>query len=47
MIQGDEPMITPEMIDDAVSPMQEDPEIQVVNLMSRSIPRRNTRIPMR
>ncbi len=35
MIQGDEPMITPEMIDDAVSPMQEDPEIQVVNLMSR------------
>jgi len=35
MIQGDEPMITPEMIDDAVRPMQEDPAIQVVNLMSR------------
>jgi 3-deoxy-manno-octulosonate cytidylyltransferase (CMP-KDO synthetase) len=35
MIQGDEPMIYPEMIDDAVRPMQNDPEIHVVNLMSR------------
>ena len=35
MIQGDEPMIYPEMIDDAVSPMLKDPEIRVVNLMSR------------
>ncbi|MFA4850521.1 MAG: 3-deoxy-manno-octulosonate cytidylyltransferase [Methanoregula sp.] len=35
MIQGDEPMIYPEMIDDAVRPMQQDPEILVVNLMSR------------
>ena len=35
MIQGDEPMIYPEMIDDAVCPMQRDPEILVVNLMSR------------
>jgi len=35
MIQGDEPMITPEMIDDAVRPLQEDPKILVVNLMSR------------
>jgi len=35
MIQGDEPMIYPEMIDDAVRPMQQDPSIQVVNLMAR------------
>ena len=35
MIQGDEPMIDPSMIDDAIGPMQSDPEIQVVNLMSR------------
>lgn len=35
MIQGDEPMVYPEMIDDAVRPIQEDREIQVVNLMSR------------
>ena len=35
MIQGDEPMICPSMIDDAIRPMQNDPEIRVVNLMSR------------
>jgi len=35
MIQGDEPMIYPEMIDSAVLPMQNDPGIQVVNLMSQ------------
>lgn len=35
MIQGDEPMIYPEMIDDAVRPMQQDPSIQVINLMAR------------
>jgi 3-deoxy-manno-octulosonate cytidylyltransferase (CMP-KDO synthetase) len=35
MIQGDEPMIYPEMIDDAIRPLQNDPDIQVVNLMSR------------
>ena len=35
MIQGDEPMIFPSMIDDAIRPMQNDPEIRVVNLMSR------------
>ena len=35
MIQGDEPMIFPSMIDDAIRPMQNDPEICVVNLMSR------------
>ncbi len=34
MIQGDEPMVTPEMIDAAVSPMLKDPSIQVVNLMA-------------
>jgi 3-deoxy-manno-octulosonate cytidylyltransferase (CMP-KDO synthetase) len=35
MIQGDEPMIYPSMIDDAIRPMENDPEILVVNLMSR------------
>jgi len=34
MIQGDEPMIIPEMIDDAVRPFFEDQEILVSNLMS-------------
>ncbi|MBF0472998.1 MAG: 3-deoxy-manno-octulosonate cytidylyltransferase [Nitrospirae bacterium] len=32
MIQGDEPMMLPDMIDDAIAPIKEDPEIQVVNL---------------
>lgn len=35
MIQGDEPMIHPEMIDEAVAPLAEDPSVQVVNLMGR------------
>jgi 3-deoxy-manno-octulosonate cytidylyltransferase (CMP-KDO synthetase) len=35
MIQGDEPMIYPSMIDDAIRSMQNDPKIRVVNLMSR------------
>lgn len=35
MIQGDEPMIYPEMIDDAVRPLQQDPTILVSNLMAR------------
>jgi len=35
MIQGDEPMIVPSMIDEAVAPMVEDDAILVVNLMSR------------
>ncbi|MDP3181681.1 MAG: 3-deoxy-manno-octulosonate cytidylyltransferase [Desulfobaccales bacterium] len=35
MVQGDEPMVTPEMIEAAVAPMLKDPEIQVVNLMAR------------
>lgn len=34
MVQGDEPMITPEMIDAAVNPMLEDQTINVVNLMA-------------
>ena len=34
MIQGDEPMVVPEMIDSAVNPMIEDPEINIVNLMA-------------
>jgi 3-deoxy-manno-octulosonate cytidylyltransferase (CMP-KDO synthetase) len=34
MVQGDEPMVTPEMIDQAVAPMVQDPSIQVVNLMA-------------
>jgi 3-deoxy-manno-octulosonate cytidylyltransferase (CMP-KDO synthetase) len=35
MVQGDEPMITPEMIEQAVAPMLADPTIKVVNLMAR------------
>jgi len=35
MVQGDEPMVHPEMIDDAIKPMLADPSIQVVNLMGR------------
>lgn len=34
MIQGDEPMITPEMIDDAVLPLIENNDIKVSNLMA-------------
>jgi len=34
MIQGDEPMVTPEMIEAAVAPMVDDPSILVVNLMA-------------
>ncbi len=33
MVQGDEPMTTPEMIEAAVKPMIADPSINVVNLM--------------
>ena len=33
MVQGDEPMVTPGMIEAAVSPMLEDPTLEVVNLM--------------
>jgi 3-deoxy-manno-octulosonate cytidylyltransferase (CMP-KDO synthetase) len=34
MVQGDEPMVRPEMIDAAVAPMLGDPSINVVNLMA-------------
>ena len=34
MVQGDEPMITPDMIDAAVEPMLKDPSINVVILMA-------------
>ena len=34
MIQGDEPMIYPEMIDEAVKPMLKDRGVEVVNLMA-------------
>jgi 3-deoxy-manno-octulosonate cytidylyltransferase (CMP-KDO synthetase) len=33
MIQGDEPMLTPEMLSQAIAPMRDDPLIQVLNLM--------------
>jgi 3-deoxy-manno-octulosonate cytidylyltransferase (CMP-KDO synthetase) len=35
MVQGDEPMVTPEIIEAAVNPMLGNPSIQVVNLMAR------------
>jgi len=34
MVQGDEPMLYPEMIDNSIKPMLEDESIQAVNLMS-------------
>lgn len=34
MVQGDEPMILPEMIDAAVKPMLDDPSLNCVNLMA-------------
>lgn len=34
MVQGDEPMTTPDMIDAALAPMLKDPSINVVNLMA-------------
>jgi 3-deoxy-manno-octulosonate cytidylyltransferase (CMP-KDO synthetase) len=33
MVQGDEPLIHPDMIDEAVQPMICDPDIQVINLL--------------
>lgn len=33
MIQGDEPMLTPEMLSQAIEPMREDPRIEVLNLV--------------
>ena len=34
MIQGDEPMVYPEMIDEAIKPLLEDGSIQISNLMA-------------
>lgn len=34
LIQGDEPMLVPEMIDMAIKPMLEDSSLQVINLMA-------------
>ena len=34
MVQGDEPMVFPEMIDLALEPMLKDPSIQITNLMA-------------
>lgn len=34
MVQGDEPMVQPEMINAAVQPMLDDPKVNVVNLMA-------------
>jgi len=33
LIQGDEPLINPQMIDQAVGPLLDDPEIQITNLV--------------
>ena len=35
MVQGDEPMTHPDMIGEAVQPLLDDPEVQVVNLLGR------------
>ena len=35
MVQGDEPMTMPEMVDQAVAPMLDDPQVQCVNLVKR------------
>lgn len=35
MVQGDEPMIHPDMISEAVNPMLQDPSLQVVNLLGK------------
>ena len=34
IIQGDEPLVTPEMIDEAAAPMISDPSIRCINLMA-------------
>lgn len=35
MVQGDEPLTRPEMIDEALRPLEEDPAIQISNLVGR------------
>lgn len=34
MVQGDEPLVTPEMVSEAVAPFASDPDLMVVNLMA-------------
>ena len=34
MIQGDEPMVTPDMVDQAVAPFYKDNDLTIVNLMT-------------
>lgn len=34
MIQGDEPMVFPQMIDEAIAPLKTEPALEVVNLMA-------------
>jgi 3-deoxy-manno-octulosonate cytidylyltransferase (CMP-KDO synthetase) len=34
MVQGDEPLVTPKMVSEAVAPFASDPDLQVVNLMA-------------
>jgi len=40
MVQGDEPLVTPGMIEASVAPFEQDPSIQVVNLMGDLATRR-------
>ena len=35
MVQGDEPMVTPEMIAESLKPLKLDPSVNIVNLMSK------------
>jgi 3-deoxy-manno-octulosonate cytidylyltransferase (CMP-KDO synthetase) len=35
MIQGDEPMLDPQMIDELVAPLQNDPGLQITNLIAK------------
>lgn len=35
MIQGDEPMLNPQMIDELVSPIRRDSSLQIINLMTK------------
>ena len=34
MVQGDEPLLVPQMIDEVIAPLKKDPEVMVANLMS-------------
>jgi 3-deoxy-manno-octulosonate cytidylyltransferase (CMP-KDO synthetase) len=45
LVQGDEPMTTPEMITLAVGPMQQEPEVQCVNLTTRILSEDEMRDP--